>query len=166
MPNSPPLYLKHTRIDTYTHIHTHTHIYIYIYIYSHPKTDYFVVSRLYCVARHGGRFKLGSKPALLYARLSILLPADLGALRQLGNYNVLLIAFLVGLFQKVNIEYSSLHKFCSSQVDCWITGTSKITWSRYQRRKSWWPETGLERNCTMFTSLFQSVSGCQSEDDL
>ena len=43
------------------------------YIYCHSQTDYFVVSQLFSVARHAGRFKLGSKPAQLYVRLSILL---------------------------------------------------------------------------------------------
>ena len=47
------------------------YIYIYIYIYCHPQIDRFVVSRLFSVARHIGRLKLGSKPAQLYVRLSI-----------------------------------------------------------------------------------------------
>ena len=46
---------------------------IYIYIYSHPQTaERFVLSELFSVARHVGRLKLGSKPAQLYVRLSIL----------------------------------------------------------------------------------------------
>ena len=44
----------------------------YVHIYCHPQTDCFVVSQLFSVARHAGRFKLGSKPAQLYVRLSIL----------------------------------------------------------------------------------------------
>ena len=44
-------------------------VYIYIYI----STDCFVVSQLFSVARHVGRLKLGSKPAQIYARLSITL---------------------------------------------------------------------------------------------
>ena len=43
-----------------------------MYIFCHPRTDYFVASYLFCVDRHSGCFKLGSKPARLYARLSIL----------------------------------------------------------------------------------------------
>ena len=35
------------------------------------KTDCFVVSQLFSVARHVGRLKLGSKPTQLYVRLSI-----------------------------------------------------------------------------------------------
>ena len=46
--------------------------YIYIYIYRHPPTNCFLVSQLFGVARHAERFKLGSKPTQLYARLSIL----------------------------------------------------------------------------------------------
>ena len=48
------------------------YIYIYIYIYCHPQTDCFVVSQLFSVAIHVGRLKLGSKPAQLYVRLSII----------------------------------------------------------------------------------------------
>ena len=44
----------------------------YIYIYCHPQTDSFVVSQLFSVARHVGRLKLGSKPAQLYVRVSII----------------------------------------------------------------------------------------------
>lgn len=46
-------------------------------------------------------------------------------------------------------------------VDCWVTGSFKITWGRHQRRKSWWPETGLKRNCTMFTTFFQRICRCR-----
>ena len=49
------------------HTHTHTHI------YCHPQTDCFVVSQLFSVARHLRCLKLGSKPAQLYVRLSIML---------------------------------------------------------------------------------------------
>ena len=47
-------------------------LYIYIYIY-HLQKDCFIVSQLFSVAIHAGCFKLGSKPAQLYNRLSILL---------------------------------------------------------------------------------------------
>ena len=47
-------------------------LYIYIYIYCHPQTDCFVVSQLFSVVRHVGRLKLGSKPAQLFVRLSII----------------------------------------------------------------------------------------------
>ena len=40
---------------------SHTHINI-----CHAQTDCFIVSRLFNVARHTGRFKLGSKPAQIY----------------------------------------------------------------------------------------------------
>ena len=43
-----------------------------IYIHRHPQTDCLVVSELFSVARYGGRSKLGSKPAQLYVRLSII----------------------------------------------------------------------------------------------
>ena len=57
---------------THTHTHTHTYIYIYIYVYCHLQTDYFVVSKLFSVVRHAGRFKFGSAHTRLYVRLSIL----------------------------------------------------------------------------------------------
>ena len=43
---------------------SHTHCY--------PQTYCFVVSQLFSVIRHAGRFKLGSKPTQLYVTLSIL----------------------------------------------------------------------------------------------
>ena len=43
-----------------------------IYIYIDLHRDCFVESQLFSVARHIGHFKLGSKPAQLYVRLSIL----------------------------------------------------------------------------------------------
>ena len=46
--------------------------YIYMYIYCYPQTDCFVVSELFSVTRDVGRLKLGSKPAQLYVRLSII----------------------------------------------------------------------------------------------
>ena len=49
-----------------------TTIFIYMNIYCHPQIDCFVVSRLFSVARHVRRLKLGSKPAQLYVRLSII----------------------------------------------------------------------------------------------
>ena len=39
-------------------------------MYCCPQTDCFVVSQLFSVARHVGRFKLGLKPTQLYIRLS------------------------------------------------------------------------------------------------
>ena len=44
----------------------HKHCLIYMYIYSHPQTDCFVLSELFCVARHVERSKPGSKPIQLY----------------------------------------------------------------------------------------------------
>ena len=51
---------------------SYIYIYIYIYIYSHPLIDCFIVSQLFSVVRHVGCLKLGSKPAQLYIRLSII----------------------------------------------------------------------------------------------
>ena len=68
------------------------YIYIYVYIYSHPQADYFIVSQLFSVATHAGRFKLGSKPAQHYVRLSILQLSP-GDIRYFGNYNALCISF-------------------------------------------------------------------------
>ena len=48
------------------------YIYIYIYIY-HPQADCFVVSQIFNVARHTGRFKLGLKPAYLYVSSGIMM---------------------------------------------------------------------------------------------
>ena len=45
-------------------------VYIYIYIYILSSTDR-LFRCIFSVARHVGRFKLGSKPAQLYVRLSI-----------------------------------------------------------------------------------------------
>ena len=44
-----------------------------IYIYCHPQTDCFCVSQLFSGAIRVGRLKLGSKPAQLNVRLSIIL---------------------------------------------------------------------------------------------
>ena len=44
-------------------------LYIYIYIYSHQRTDCFVLSELFSVARHAGRSKTGLKPVQLYVRM-------------------------------------------------------------------------------------------------
>ena len=64
---------KHIIIKGYTVTHARTlYIYIYIYIYSHLQRDCFVVSQRTNVARHAGRFKLGSKPAQLNVKLSII----------------------------------------------------------------------------------------------
>ena len=41
-------------------------IYIYIYIYTHPKTDYFVVSELFSVARYVRFSKARIKTQLTY----------------------------------------------------------------------------------------------------
>ena len=42
-------------------------------MFGHPQIGFFVVSRLFRVARHAESFKVGLKPAELYARLIILL---------------------------------------------------------------------------------------------
>ena len=77
---------------TQYHFYLHTYTLMYIYIYSHPKADCFLISQRFCVARHAGHFKLGSKHAQLYVRHCILqlIPGDL---RQLGNNNALCIIF-------------------------------------------------------------------------
>ena len=40
-------------------------------MYCHPKVDCFVLSELFRVARHVGRWKPGSKPIQLYVRPSL-----------------------------------------------------------------------------------------------
>ena len=71
-------------------------------IYCHPQTDCFVISQLFSVARHVGCFKLGSKPAQLYVRLSII------SLSQQMNYvNSVIIKHYV-------VDFVCLH-FCLSR---------------------------------------------------
>ena len=65
-------------VNIYIYIYIYVYIYIYIYIVFHRKTS--VLSQLVNVARHAGLFKMGSKLAKLYVRLSIL------TLRQLVTY--------------------------------------------------------------------------------
>ena len=61
-----------TEKQLYIYIYIYIYIYyIYIYIYCHKQTDCFVVSKLFSEARYVWRLKLGSKPAQLYVRLSI-----------------------------------------------------------------------------------------------
>ena len=59
-------------LDQYMSTRTHTYIHTYIHAYCHSQTDCFVVWQFFNVARHVGRLKLGSKPAQLYVRLSII----------------------------------------------------------------------------------------------
>ena len=64
--------INRTFIWLITHQDIYIYIYIYIYIHCHPQTDCFLVSQLFCLARHVGRLKLGLKPTQLYVRLSII----------------------------------------------------------------------------------------------
>ncbi len=57
--------------------------FIYMYIFFHPQIDCFVVSQLFSVITHKGRFKLGSKPVQLYARPDILPLSQFSDLYQL-----------------------------------------------------------------------------------
>ena len=57
-------------------------------------TDSFIVSQLFSVARHARFFKLGSKPAQLYFKLSNLTAQPTDDLRQLGNYYAFVLAFV------------------------------------------------------------------------
>ena len=66
------MYIRILCIDLYIKHNVCMYIYIYIDIYCHPQTDCFVVSQLFSMARYVGRLKLGSKPAQLYVRLSII----------------------------------------------------------------------------------------------
>ena len=67
------------------------YIYIYIYIYCHQQTHWFIVSQLFSVARRIKRFKLGLKPAQLYAQPPV-------GIRQLGNYKALCCSFRLFTF--------------------------------------------------------------------
>ena len=51
-------------------INYHPYIF-FIYIYCHPRTDCFILSELFSVARHVGRSKPGPKPTQLYVRQSL-----------------------------------------------------------------------------------------------
>ena len=64
-------YYKNIKIvkNSYTYVFLMKHSVINIYIYSHPKTDCFVLSELFSVARHAGRSKPWSKPVQLYVKL-------------------------------------------------------------------------------------------------
>ena len=83
--------------------------YIYIYIYNnencHPQRGWFVVSQLFDVARHAGRFRLRSKPAYIYARLRIIPLSHIGNIHQFWNYNVFCISFR--LFTFCSLGYRS-----------------------------------------------------------
>ena len=60
-------------LDYSLQLYLYIYIYIYIYIFCHPQAECFIVSQLFSVASHIGRFKLGLKPAQLYVRFSIIL---------------------------------------------------------------------------------------------
>ena len=88
---------------------SYIYIYIYIYIYCHPRTDCFVVSQLFTKTRHVERLNLGSKPAQLYFRLSII-PLSQHAIHvssgNIRHYAVTLVLFYILLYW---IPRSSIH---------------------------------------------------------
>ena len=93
------------------YIFTKIYIYIYIYIYCHPQTDCFVVSLLFSVVRHAGRFKLGWEPAQHYARLSILLLSLQSTYVSSGiirNYVLAFVCLLTG-YQSAQFIRRALH---------------------------------------------------------
>ena len=65
-----------------------------IYIYIHQQTDCFVVSQLFSLARHVGRYKLGSKAAQIYVRLSIIPLSPLATYVNLGIIRHYEVAFV------------------------------------------------------------------------
>ena len=65
----------------------------YLYICSHPQTDWFV-ALLFSVAKHVGHLKLGSKPAQLYVRLSIIALSLLVTHVSLGIIRYYIVAFV------------------------------------------------------------------------
>ena len=87
--------------------YTQTHLYIYIKRKNHLQTDYFSILKLFSVVRHRRRFKLGSKPSLLYASLRILPLSYFGELRLRGNYNTCCISFRLYTF--CAIGYRSIY---------------------------------------------------------
>ena len=128
----------HTHTHTYTHTqthiyiyiqliphlslslslsHTHTHICIYIYIYCHPQTDCFVVSQLFSVASHIGRFKRGLKPAKIYVKLSIILLSYQTTYVSSGIIRHYVVAFVCLHFALLNTNVlDSLEELCIMQV--------------------------------------------------
>ena len=89
------------------------YIYIYIYICSHPQTDCFVVSQLFYVARHVGHFKLGSKPARLYVRLSIIPLSQLATYVSSGIIRYYVVVFVCLHFTIPDIRVlNSLKELC------------------------------------------------------
>ena len=82
------------------------YIYIYIHIYTHLQTDCFVISHLFTVARYAGRFKLGSKPAQHYVRLSVIPLSPQSAYVSLGIIRHYVVAFAVYILPYLIPKYS------------------------------------------------------------
>ena len=117
------VFITWTHTHTHTHTHTYIYIYIYIYIYCHPETDCFVVSQLFCVARHVGRLKLGSKPTQIYVRLSIGPLGQQAYHVRWGNYKVLssnvsLFTFYTLPDTSVHISFEELYIMCLCLFVC------------------------------------------------
>ena len=93
------------------------YIYVCMYIYCHPQADWFVVSQLYCVARHAGRFKLGPKPTELYTGLCIKPLSHFGYIGPLRDHDTLVYAFVCLHFvQSDSRVLNSLEEFCIMRV--------------------------------------------------
>ena len=102
--------------------------YIYIYIYScHPQTDCFIVSQLFCAARHVGRLKLGSKPAQLYVRLSIISRSQQANHVSSGIIRHYVVAFICLHFALLdNGVINSFEELCIMRVAAVISFTMYI----------------------------------------
>ena len=80
-------------------------------------TDSFVVSQLFGVARHAVCFKLGSKPAELYARFVISLFSHFNDIRQLRIFNSFVLAFVCLDFALFYTRVlNSLEEACITQI--------------------------------------------------
>ena len=92
-------------------------IIIITYISCHPRTDYFVISQLFSVARHVGRFLLGSKPDQLYVRLSILSLSHQVTYVSSGIVRHYVVTFVCLYFALPDIRvFTSLEELCITRV--------------------------------------------------
>ena len=100
---------KKTRssVNYYTHTHTHTQRYSYIYILS--STASFVVSQHFSVDRHVGRLNLGSKPAQIYVKFSIIQLSHQANHVSLGIIRHYVVAFVYLHFFPYWIPECSIH---------------------------------------------------------
>ena len=97
--------------------HYREHLLLNINLRSLSSTDCFAVSQLFSVARHVGRFKLGSKPAQIYVRLCILLISQQMTYGSSGIIRHYVVAFICLQFGLLNTRVlNSLEELCITVV--------------------------------------------------